>query len=101
MASGELAMTPNEEFLLNTRRLELAEANTADIIQRYDNAEYHRMTWTHEIECKKCEITSVVQADVPKSEFLNVAFCPECELPATLRPFIEIVEFDEGSYWQY
>lgn len=91
--------TPQEEFVLNKQRLVLAEANTQYILDRYDNEEYHQMTWAHRIECEKCGSESTVHADVPKGISLDKAFCPKCERPAKLIPFVEIVKFDEGEAW--
>lgn len=86
-------MTPQEQFFENQKRLELTEANTQDIIQRYDNAEYHKMIWSHRITCNKCKNISFKHSDtVDKVE----PFCPHCESPAEITPYVEIVEYDEA-----
>ena len=82
----------------NQKRLELALANTADIYERYDNADYHRLTWRHELTCSDCCEITIYHCDSIIGKHKG---CPECGNQAnnTVRGYIEIVEFDEAYAW--
>lgn len=87
--------TPQEEFKRNQKRLELSLANTQDVCDRYDNDEYHRLTWRHVIHCDECGECSEINCDVAID---NVA-CPECDAAAqNIDWYVEICEFDEARH---
>ena len=79
------------------KRLELAEANTADILDRYDNSEYHRMTWSHPTTCVDCDADGILHSDSVENKKPKCNSCGSFNV--TLTPYVEIVEYDEAYSW--
>jgi len=82
--------------MVTQKSLMLAEANTNDILDRFDHAEYHRLTWSHLIDCGECgEEGMLAHSDDPKD------YCPTCGSKRSLsvHPYRQIEEYDESFAW--